>query len=369
MPKRDYYEILGVGRDAGQQDIKTAYRRLAVQYHPDKNAGNKEAEERFKEGAEAYSILSDSGKRARYDRFGHSGVNAGTGGFDPDVFSDFSDVVGDFFGFGDVFGGSGSRSNRSQRGADLRYDLRISFDEAAFGLKAKLKIPRMELCQNCEGLGADPEGGIEVCPTCKGQGSVRYQQGFFSISRACEHCHGQGKLVKIPCPECQGQGQEKKEKILEINIPAGVDEGSRLRISREGETGTQGGPAGDLYVVISVEEHPFFVRQENDIFCEIPVAFHQAALGADLSVPTLNKENKTIRIPSGTQSETLFKLKGCGVSSVNGGRKGDQLVRVKVMIPEKLTKEQQELIERLAEISGETEESGGLFDAVKEMLR
>lgn len=369
MSKRDYYEILGVGRDAGQQEIKTAYRRLAVQHHPDKNAGNKEAEEKFKEGAEAYSILSDSEKRARYDRFGHAGVNAGAGGFDPDVFADFSDILGDFFGFGDVFGGTRRHSNRPQRGADLRYDLRISFNEAAFGVNTKLKIPRMEPCQNCEGSGADPGGGIEVCSTCKGQGSVRYQQGFFSISRACGHCHGQGKIIKIPCPECQGQGQEKKEKVLEIDIPAGVDEGSRLRISRAGETGSQGGPSGDLYVVISVEEHPFFVRQDNDIFCEIPVTFYQAALGADLSVPTLNKETETIKIPSGTQSETLFRLKGRGISSVNGGRKGDQLVRVKVVIPKKLTKEQQELIERLAEISGETEESGGFFDSVKEMLR
>lgn len=371
MAKRDYYEILGVGRDAGQQEIKSAYRRLAVQYHPDKNAGNKEAEERFKEGAEAYSILSDAEKRARYDRFGHAGVSPGAGGFggfDPDVFADFSDVLGDFFGFGDIFGGPGRRHNQPQRGADLRYDLRISFEEAAFGVKTKLKIPRMEPCPTCEGSGADPGEGLETCSTCGGQGSVRYQQGFFSISRTCANCHGRGQVVKVPCSDCHGRGQKKEERVLELKIPAGVDEGSRLRITREGEAGLKGGPSGDLYVVISVEEHQFFVRQDNHVFCEVPITFYQAALGADLSVPTLKGTVEKIKVASGTQSETVFRLKGRGIPSLNGGRKGDQLVRVKVVTPKKLTREQRELLERLSEISGEAEESGSLFDKVKEML-
>lgn len=366
MQKRDYYEILGVRKDSSEQEIKSAYRKLAIQHHPDKNAGDKEAEEKFKEGAEAYSVLSDPDQRARYDRFGHAGVNSSAGGFqgfDPDVFSDFSDILGDFFGFG----GSRRQPNQPGRGADLRYDLEINFMEAVAGVKTKIKIPRQETCQSCRGTGADPKEGLSTCTACQGQGSVRYQQGFFTIRRTCSTCQGQGQLIKKACSQCRGQGQVRNEKVLEIKIPAGVDQGSRLRIMGEGEGGPKGGPSGDLYVVLSVEEHPFFQRQDNNIYCEIPISFSQAALGGETTVPTLEKPQK-IKIPAGTQSDTVFRLKGRGIVSLNGYGKGDQLVRVKVATPKKLTKEQKELFEQLTAISGDAEESSSLFEKVKEIL-
>ena len=366
MQKRDYYEILGVRKDSSEQELKSAYRKLAIQHHPDKNAGDKEAEEKFKEGAEAYSVLSDPDQRARYDRFGHAGVNSSAGGFqgfDPDVFSDFSDILGDFFGFG----GSRRQPNQPRRGADLRYDLEINFMEAVAGVKTKIKIPRQETCQSCRGTGADPKEGLSTCTACQGQGSVRYQQGFFTIRRTCSTCQGQGQLIKKACSQCRGQGQVRKEKVLEIKIPAGVDQGSRLRIMGEGEGGPKGGPSGDLYVVLSVEEHPFFQRQDNNIYCEIPISFAQAALGGETTVPTLEKPQK-IKIPAGTQSDTVFRLKGRGIVSLNGYGKGDQLVRVKVATPKKLTKEQKELFEQLTAISGDAEESSSLFEKVKEIL-
>ena len=370
MQKRDYYEILGVRKDASEQELKSAYRKLAIQYHPDKNAGNKEAEEQFKEAAEAYSALSDPDKRARYDRFGHAGLGSAAGGFqgfDPDIFSDFSDILGDFFGFGDIFGGSRRQPNQPRRGADLRYDLEISFTEAVFGVKTKIKIPRQETCKSCQGTRADPKEGLSTCTACQGQGSVRYQQGFFTIRRTCSICQGTGQLIKKACSQCRGKGQVRKEKVLEIKIPAGVDQGSRLRIVGEGEGGPNGGPSGDLYVVLSVEEHPFFQRQDNNIYCEIPVSFSQAALGRETTVPTLEKPEK-IKIPAGTQSDTVFRLKGRGIVSLNGYGKGDQLVRVKVVTPKELTKEQKELFEQLAAISGDAEESSSLFEKVKEIL-
>ena len=366
MQKRDYYEILGVRKDSSEQELKSAYRKLAIQHHPDKNAGDKEAEEKFKEGAEAYSVLSDPDQRARYDRFGHAGVNSSAGGFqgfDPDVFSDFSDILGDFFGFG----GSRRQPNQPGRGADLRYDLEINFMEAVAGVKTKIKIPRQETCQSCRGTGADPKEGLSTCTACQGQGSVRYQQGFFTIRRTCSTCQGQGQLIKKACSQCRGQGQVRNEKVLEIKIPAGVDQGSRLRIMGEGEGGPKGGPSGDLYVVLSVEEHPFFQRQDNNIYCEIPISFSQAALGGETTVPTLEKPQK-IKIPAGTQSDTVFRLKGRGIVSLNGYGKGDQLVRVKVATPKKLTKEQKELFEQLTAISGDAEESSSLFEKVKEIL-
>lgn len=370
MQKRDYYEVLGVGKDASEREIKSAYRKLAVRYHPDKNEGNKEAEEKFKEAAEAYSVLSDSEKRARYDRFGHASLGAGAEGFqgfDPDIFSDFSDILGDFFGFGDIFGGSRRQPNQPRRGADLRYDLEISFKEAVSGIKTKIKIPRRETCTNCRGTGADPNEGMSTCTACQGQGSVRYQQGFFTIRRTCSTCQGTGQLIKKACSQCGGKGQIGKEKVLEIKIPAGVDQGSRLRIVGEGEAGPNGGPSGDLYVVLSVQEHPFFQRQDNHIYCEIPISFSHAALGGEATVPTLDKPEK-IKIPAGTQSDTVFRLKGRGIVSLNGYGKGDQLVRVKVITPKKLSKEQKELFEKLAAISGDPEESSSLFEKVKEIL-
>ncbi|MEE8350251.1 MAG: molecular chaperone DnaJ [Acidobacteriota bacterium] len=369
MTKRDYYEVLGVGRDDTQSEIKSAYRKLAIRYHPDKNAGDKEAEDKFKEAAEAYSVLSDSEKKAQYDRFGHAGLGPGAGGFqgfDPEIFSDFNDILGDFFGFGDIFGGS-QRQSRSRRGTDLRYDLDISFEEAAFGVKTKIKIPRRETCTHCKGLGADPTKGMTTCSTCGGQGNVRYQQGFFTISRTCSNCQGSGQFIEKACSECHGEGHLQKEKILEIKIPAGVDHGSRLRISGEGETGPQNGPPGDLYVIISVEEHSFFHREDNHILCSIPIDFSTAALGGEVTVPTLEKREQ-VKIPAGTQSDTVFRLKGRGIVSLNGRGKGDQLVQVTVVTPTKLTREQKDLFRQLANISEESEETHGLFQQFREML-
>ena len=372
MTKRDYYEVLGVGRNAEQQEIKSSYRKLAIQYHPDKNAGNQQAEEKFKEAAEAYGVLSDAEKRARYDRFGHAGLAPGTGdfqGFDPETFSDFGDILGDFFsgrGVGDIFGGN-QRQSRSRRGTDLRYDLTLSFEEAAFGLKTKVKIPRRETCTNCKGMGADPDGGLTTCSTCRGQGNVRHQQGFFTISRTCSQCHGNGQLIEKICSECQGNGYLQREKILEIKIPAGVDEGSRLRISGEGEAGPQNGPPGDLYVILSVQEHAFFQREDNHILCTIPITFSTAALGGEIKVPTLENLEQ-IKIPAGTQSDTVFRLKGRGIVSLNGRGKGDHLVQVTVVTPTRLTREQKDLFKQLDEISEESQETHSLFEKVREML-
>lgn len=372
MAKRDYYEVLGVDRNAQPPEIKSAYRKLAVQYHPDKNPGSREAEEKFKEAAEAYSVLSDSQKRAQYDRFGHAGVGpagGGFSGFDPDIFADFSDILGDFFGFGDVFGGSRRRRrNQPQRGADLRYDLEIGFEEAAFGTRTKIKIPRLETCQTCNGSGAKPGTAPSLCPTCGGHGQVRYQQGFFTIGRTCSHCQGTGQVISQPCSSCRGAGRKQRVKILELKIPAGVDEGSRLRVAGEGEAGSNGGPPGDLHVIIRVQEHSFFKRRENDIYCEIPVSVAKAALGGEVSVPVLGGEEK-IKIPEGTQTGTTFRLRGRGVMSVDGRGRGDHLVTVRVVTPTNLTREQRELLERLAEISDEAfPDRSTLFEKVKDIF-
>ena len=349
MSEQDYYAILGVSRDASEQEIKTAYRKLAVKYHPDKNPGDREAEEQFKQAAEAYSVLGDPQKRAHYDRFGPSGLGAAAG-FDPSIFSEFGDIFGDFFGFGDLFGGSPRRRAAAQRGSDLRYDLEVSFREAAFGLKTQIRVPRLEACPACRGTGAAPGSGPAACPTCQGQGQVRYQQGFFSISRTCQQCQGSGQVVRHPCPECRGQGRLQREKTLELKIPAGVDSGSRLRVSGEGEAGPQGGPPGDLYVVLHVGEDEVFQRQDTHLYCTVPVSFPQAALGAELSVPTLEGEER-LKIPEGTQSGSVFRLKGKGLASLNGRGRGDQFVTVKVVTPTKLNREQRKLLERLAETS------------------
>jgi molecular chaperone DnaJ len=372
LEKRDYYEVLGISRNASQQEIKSAYRKLAVKYHPDKNSGEKQAEEKFKEAAEAYSVLSDANKRAQYDRFGHAGVNVGAGGFggfDPDIFADFSDILGDFFGFGDIFGSSRkTRRQQPQRGADLRYDLKISFEEAVFGTKTKIKIPRLELCKGCNGTGADSEHGRTLCPTCGGKGQSRYQQGFFTISRTCSHCQGTGQIIQKPCSQCRGAGRLRRERVLEIQIPAGVEEGSRLRVSGEGEAGINSGPSGDLYVVLLVDEHPFFKRQDNNIYCDMPLTFWQAALGGEIMVPTLEGKEK-VRIPEGTQTGSVFRLKGRGIVSLNGRGHGDQFVTVTVVTPTDLTKEQRELLERLRDCSGgNTQEGSSIFEKVKEIF-
>lgn len=348
--KRDYYEVLGVSRDAADPEIKSAYRKMALQYHPDRNPGNKQAEEKFKEAAEAYSVLSDAQKRAQYDRFGHAGLGTvAGGGFDPNVFSDFSDILGDIFGFGDLFGGGGRRSaNRAQRGADLRYDIELSFEDAAFGASSKIKVPRHDTCSACNGSGAAPGSGPSTCPTCSGHGQVRYQQGFFSITRTCGQCHGSGRIIKNRCTVCQGEARVVTERTLELKIPAGVDDGAKLRISGEGDAGSKGGPPGDLYVVLHVQDHEFFERREHDLYCHVPVSFPQAALGAEISIPTLERGEEKLSIPAGTQTGSTFRIKGRGVSKRGGSARGDLYVTVNVVVPEKLTREQRELLTKLA---------------------
>lgn len=353
--KRDYYEVLEVSRNTSDQEIKSAYRKKALQYHPDRNPENREvAEEKFKEAAEAYAVLSDPHKRANYDRYGHAAVGGpGPGGFDPSIFAEFDDIFGDFFGFGDLFGmGSRSRGRRtrSNRGADLRYDLEISFEEAAFGLETHVKVPRLESCVECGGSGARKGNSPTTCPTCGGRGQVRYTQGFFSISRPCTACHGAGQIIKNPCSQCRGQGRVRREKTLKVRIPPGVDTGTRLRIPGEGEAGASGGPPGDLYVVLTVGDHPFFERQDHDLLCVLPISFWQAALGAEIRVPTLDGE-ESLKVPEGTQADTVFRISGRGIPHLNGNGRGDLYVKVKLQTPTRLTKEQRKLLQQLAEIS------------------
>ena len=351
--KRDYYEVMDLDRGASEQYIKSAYRKLALKYHPDRNPGDHEAENHFKEAAEAYSVLSDPQKRSQYDRFGHAGVSGvggpGAGGFDPSTFSDFSDILGDLFGFGDLFGGGSRRGGRAaNRGADLRYDLEIRFEEAAFGKKTRIKVPRHETCAECGGAGAPADSGPTTCPTCNGYGQVRYQQGFFSITRTCSQCQGSGQFIKERCRQCHGEGRVVKEKTLELKIPAGVDSGSRLRVSGEGDAGSRGGPSGDLYVLIHVGEHEFFERRNDDLFCHVPISFSQATLGAKITVPTLDGEER-LKIPSGTQPDSVFRIRGAGIAKSNGRGRGDLYVNVNVRVPTNLTPEQRDLVSRLSE--------------------
>ena len=347
MAKRDYYEILGIGRDADDGQVKSAYRKMALQYHPDRNPENPDAEEKFKEAAEAYSVLSDVQKRAAYDRYGHAGVQGAAGqSFDPNAFADFSDILGDFFGFSDLFGGGRSRRNRAQRGEDLRYDLEISFEDAVFGMTAEIQAPRMEACDRCRATGAEPGTGSTTCPTCNGRGQILYQQSFLSMRRTCHTCGGSGQIVRNPCRQCHGHGYRQVVRKLKVNIPAGVDDGNRLRLSQEGQPGANGGPIGDLYVVLRVKEHDFFERQGNDLHCTIPVNVGQAALGAEIVVPTL-EEPYRLKIPESTQNGAQFRLRHLGVPSVNGGARGDIYVHIDVRVPSNLTREQRKLFEQL----------------------
>jgi len=347
VSKRDYYEVLGVDRGASEQEIKSAYRKLALKHHPDRNPGNTAAEEKFKEAAEAYAVLADQDKRAAFDRYGHAGVaQSGPQGFDPSVFSDFGDILGglgDIFGFGDVFGGS---RRGPRRGTDLRYDLEIAFEQSAKGAETSIRIPREETCTTCRGSGAAPGSGPETCNQCHGAGQVRYQQGFFTVARTCGKCRGAGRIITKPCPTCRGNGRTTEERQLTVKIPAGIATGQRLRLTGEGEHGTKGGPPGDLYIVIHVAEHPLFQRQDDDLFCEVTVGFTTLALGGTISVPTLDGED-SLSIPEGTQSGASFTLRGRGMPNVSGRGKGDLHVSVKVAVPKKLTREQRKSIEAL----------------------
>src|SRR5579871_762088 len=305
----DFYEVLSVSRTATGDEIKSAYRKAALKWHPDRNPENKQiAEEKFRQATEAYSVLSDEQKRAAYDRYGHAGVSGAGGGFNATIFEEFQDIFGDFFGFEDVFGrGTGGRGtrNRVQRGADLRYDMRLSFDEAAAGVTTKIRIPRQEFCEVCNGTGAKPGTGVAACETCKGHGQLHYQQGFFAISRTCPACQGAGQVIKEKCANCRGKGRVDKVKTIDVRIPPGVDSQTRVRVPGEGEPGINGGPPGDLYIVLETKDHPFFERRGADLYCTIPVSMTQAALGAEILVPALNGEEK-LTIPEGTQTGAIL---------------------------------------------------------------
>ena len=351
--KRDYYEVLGVARAATDVEIKSAYRKLAMTYHPDRNPNNPDAEDKFKEITEAYAILADSEKRSLYDRFGHAGVGgttAGPAGFDPAIFQDFGDIFGDMFGFGDLFGQGGRRRSRAQRGADLREDLNLEFDEAVFGVEKQVSVRRHEACDVCRGSGAAPGKAPVTCRSCNGRGQVRYQQGFFSIARTCPACQGAGSVITDPCPKCKGEGRSLRERVVEAKVPAGVEDGTRIRFSGLGEAGAFGGPAGDLYVVLHVKEHAFFEREGNDLHCVVPISFPQAALGTEIMVPTLEGEHR-LKVPEGTQSGTSFRIRNKGVPVLNGHGKGDLCVEVRIQTPGKLGKRQRELLAELGQLS------------------
>jgi len=378
VSKRDYYEILGVVRTASDQDIKSAYRKLALKHHPDRNPGNKDAEDKFKEAAEAYAVLADADKRHMYDRFGHAGLGTGASGFDPSVFTGFEDILGglgDVFGFGDIFGG-GRRRAGPQRGSDLRYDLEISFEESAKGAETSIQIPRQENCEACHGTGAAPGSKPTTCQQCQGRGQLRYQQGFFTVARTCGHCRGTGSIISKPCATCRGAGRVQKERKLTVRIPAGIATGQRMRLSGEGEAGPSGGPAGDLYVVIHVQDHAFFQRDGNDLFCEVPLNFTTIALGGEITIPTL-EGNEPFKVPESTQTGTTFRLRGRGMPDVSGRGRGDLLVTVKGVTPKKLSREQKKLLEQLAEslpkekfepTAVDEQDDKGLFGRVKDIF-
>lgn len=370
MRKRDYYEVLGVSRGADESELKTAYRRLALQYHPDRNPDDPEAEEKFKEASEAYAVLSDPEKRSRYDHFGFEGVGAGgPGGFPGTDFGNFGDIFSDLFG--DLFGGrmGARRRGRGQRGADLRYNYEIELSDALEGTEASLRIPKMMRCGPCEGSGAREGTSPQRCERCGGSGQAIFQQGLFRISRPCEACSGEGWVIRDPCPSCRGSGRTEGQKTIKVGIPRGAEDGLRLRVPGEGEAGIAGGPAGDLYVVISIRPHPLFARDGSELLCEVPISFAQAALGAEIDVPTLEGKRK-LRVPEGTQSGKIFRLRGMGLPTLRSSGRGDQLVRIFVEVPTKLTGRQRELLEQFAEES-DTEVSPvtrGFLEKLKELF-
>jgi molecular chaperone DnaJ len=360
--KRDYYEVLGVERNATDADLKKAYRKLALKFHPDKNPGDREAEEKFKEAAEAYEVLRDGQKRQIYDQYGHQGLEgtgfSGFGGFE-DIFSSFGDIFEDFFGFG---GGRRSRS-RANRGSDLRYDMQLTFMEAAFGAEKEIDVEKAEACSECEGTGAEPGTGVDTCPQCGGSGQMGRSQGFFTVRTTCGRCRGQGQVISNPCNTCKGRGKVLTRKKVSVRIPAGVDNGSRLRLTGEGEAGNYGGPSGDLYVFIHVEEHEFFQRDETSVLCQIPISFVQAALGDSVKIPTLNGETD-LEIPKGTQPGDVFRLRGEGIPSLRNGHRGDQIVQVRVKTPTNLNKKQVALLKEFANL-----EEGKFTSKLKNILK
>ena len=371
---KDYYKVLGVDRNASQDEIKKVFRQLALKYHPDRNQGDKVSEEKFKEINEAYSCLGDPEKRAHYDRYGTAegfGAAAGAGGFGGfggfgagTPFNDiFEDIFDDFFG---AFGGS--RKARSTKGADLRYNLNISLEEAAFGAEKSIKIPRWQSCEVCSGTGAEPGKPPVTCTQCKGTGHVRFQQGFFSVSKTCNKCQGTGRIITNPCQTCSGNGKIKVQRELSVKIPAGVDSGSRLKLSGEGDFGSYGGPPGDLYIVLTVDDHPFFQRDGLNIYCKVPISFPKAVFGGEIEVPTLDGSAK-LRVPAGTQSGKYFHLKGKGVPRLGSHHRGDQIVSVFIDVPKKLTPRQRELLEEFAELSGETlDDAKGFKSKIKDLF-
>jgi molecular chaperone DnaJ len=381
VSKRDYYDVLGVGKTASDQEIKSTYRKLAMKYHPDRNPGNKDAEDKFKEAAEAYAVLADADKRAAYDRYGHQGLGGASGGagFDPTVFAGFEDILGglgDIFGFGDIFGG-GRRRGGPQRGSDLRYDLEITFEESASGIDTTIQIPRLEPCETCAGSGAAAGTTPTRCPQCQGRGQIRYQQGFFVVSRTCGQCGGTGTVIAKPCASCNGAGHVSRDRKLTVKVPAGIANGQRLRLGGEGEVGMLGGPPGDLYVVVGVQDHDFFRREGDDLFCVIGVNFPTLALGGDVQVPTLDG-HEPLKIPEGTDAGTVFRLRAKGMPNVNGRGRGDLHVLVQPKTPKKLTKEQRAALEHLTKVlPADTAEARrnasepaerGVFDRMKDLF-
>jgi molecular chaperone DnaJ len=374
--KRDYYEVLGVQRDATADQVKSAYRKAALRWHPDRNPEHKQdAEERFREATQAYSVLSDSQKRSVYDRYGHAGLSGVS--FDPGInrtiFEEFHDIFGDFFGFEDVFGMAGrqrGRGARAQRGSDLRYDMTLTFEESATGVTTKIRIPRLDVCEICKGTGAKPGTGMSACQNCGGRGQMHYQQGFFAISRTCPACRGTGQVIREACQNCRGHGTIERDRTIDLRIPAGVDTGTRLRVAGEGEPGANGGPPGDLYVVLEVKEHPIFERRNSDLFCTIPITVAQAALGEKINVPTMNG-TEPLAIPEGTQSGQIFRLKAKGLPNPHGG-KGDLYINVQVVTPSKLTREQRKLFEQLGQIlkvdNKPAARTSTFFDKVKDIF-
>ena len=359
--KRDYYEVLGVPKNATEDEIKQAYRKLALKFHPDRNKGSKEAEEKFKEATEAYEVLRDPKRRAQYDKFGHEGV-AGFEGFGRGAYTDFSDIFGDF-DLGDIFesffgAGSGSgtrtRSSRTRRGRDIQYDLSITLDDAANGKEVQIEIPRHEVCSSCGGTGSASGSKPTVCPVCNGTGQIRQTQGFFSVTQTCYKCRGEGKIITSPCRACRGTGLEEKHRKITVKIPAGVESGSRLKISGEGEQGPGGGSAGDLYVVVHIQKHPLFERHGNDLICVVDIPFTIACLGGEIEVPTIYNKKAKMKIPPGTENGQIFRLKGNGMPYLGSYGKGDQLVKINIKVPKKLTPRQKELLKEFARIEGET---------------